>query len=374
MGLMQYLMTAGFLLGLLQAAPDSNALPNGSQSTPCGLICTRCGHELGFLYEEVGGKYYDPECYICSVCGAHLAVRGQQCLLNGDSLFCLDCYRKLFDLVCAKCGKKITDGQGYTITDGRAYHSDCLVLTCSLCGRTIDQSYKRDHWGNVYHDYHWDDEKGCDYCGRLISNRTTGGGVRYIDGRYICNLCRPSAVDTFTTGEGLIDTVAAILSQEGIAVALSEIVMSLVDRDSLQKAKETSSEALNGFTLLTYQIVGNKDGVDTSLFPSVLLLYGMQRAYFIQSAAHELMHVWIGTHNPKRMEISFCEGSCNYAAYLVLQHLDDPLADYVIESMCLGRDIAYGHGFRRVKKMVEERGIPFWLEALKTRWDFPPGY
>lgn len=372
MRLIHSLITAGFLLGLLQAAPDSNALQNSGQASPCGLTCTRCGHEIGFSYEEVGGKYYDPDCYVCSVCGTHLTARGQQCLLNGDSLYCLDCYRKRFDLRCAKCGEKITDG--YTITDGRAYHSGCLVLTCALCGKTIDRSYKRDHWGNLYHDYHWDDEKGCDYCGRLISSRTTHGGISYPDGRYICNLCRPSAIDTFPTGEGLIDTVVSVLNQEGIAVDLSEIVMSLVDRDSLQKAKGTSTETLNGFTLLTYHMIGNEDRVDTTYSPIVLLLYGMQRANFIQAAAHELMHVWIGSHNPKRMEMSFCEGSCNYAAYLVLPHLDDPLADYVIESMCLGQDIAYGHGFRRVKKMVEEKGIPFWLEALKTRWDFPPGY
>jgi hypothetical protein len=104
------------------------------------------------------------------------------------------------------------------------------------------------------------------------------------------------------------------------------------------------------------------------------ILYGIPEIYFYAIAAHELMHVWQYLHGMIGNDLAFCEGSCNYATYLILKDHPDKYAEYLLYNLENDTDKIYGDGFRRVKKLVGDHGINYWLDYLKNHKDFPVGY
>jgi hypothetical protein len=107
---------------------------------------------------------------------------------------------------------------------------------------------------------------------------------------------------------------------------------------------------------------------------TIYILTGLPRLHFISAAAHELMHVWLFLNTRQKTEEQLVEGSCNYAAILVLRQYDDEMAGYVVKQMDDEPDVIYGEGFRRVKKMADNRGVEYWLQHLRLDSEFPIGY
>jgi hypothetical protein len=68
------------------------------------------------------------------------------------------------------------------------------------------------------------------------------------------------------------------------------------------------------------------------------------------------------------------EGSCNAAAMLVLNKLDDEMVDFVIAQMEAEKSPIYGDGFRRATKLIESRGVTYWLDHIRLDPEFPIGY
>jgi len=87
-----------------------------------------------------------------------------------------------------------------------------------------------------------------------------------------------------------------------------------------------------------------------------------------------LMHVWHYSQNILENDPAWSEGSCNYAAFLVLNRYSDEQAAYIIAGMNNDPNPVYGEGFRRVKKLVEAKGISSWLESVRKSNSFPLGY
>ncbi|RKX26459.1 MAG: hypothetical protein DRP45_03485 [Candidatus Zixiibacteriota bacterium] len=305
----------------------------------------------------------------CDYCGK---VITEQYVQDGDKCYHESCYREHVLPRCAVCGKPI-EGR-YTVYDGKPYHDSCwkrnVALRCAVCGQIIEGDHLIDNWGNHYHSRHQDELPACSFCGRLICMRVTGGGRAYDDRHHICNLCREYAVTDTYIARRLLDESCDRLKKVGIEVDCDEVNFQLVSAEEL--AQLSGSGLADNFGLAHYEYE-TMLGITVNRKFTVYIRSGMPQMHFISTAAHELMHVWMYQNGKDKVDPPLLEGSCNYAALLVLQQYDDDLTAYVID--CLERDPCpvYGDGFRRVATFVAEQGKAAWLEYLKDHRFFPAG-
>ena len=98
----------------------------------------------------------------------------------------------------------------------------------------------------------------------------------------------------------------------------------------------------------------------------IYVLSRMPRVILRSVLAHEFMHVWLFTHAPLDMDPVLCEGSCEYAARLVLAGLNDPYVEFLDEAQEESDDLVYGTGFRSVRDYVRRVGVDAWLVYLRS--------
>lgn len=335
------------------------------------IICDYCKEPIEGRYVEVDGKFYHPHHFKCAEC--KVPIVNEKYYEVSGKYYCEKCYLKLFAPKCAYCGKPIVDE--YVTYDGKPYHKSCyrdhIALRCSLCGGIIEDEYLTDFWGNVYHKYHEGNIPKCDYCGRFISDRLTDGGYQYDDGRNICGLCKRTAVENLSEAKHLLDGARMQLARKGIKIESDDIDLHLVDRKQLKDLAHNKSNDQMGF--VKYDARAVNDVIVSRNF-DVYILQRIPKIDFIATAAHELMHIWQYVNAPFGNDLAFCEGSCNYASYIVLQQYPDKKSEYVIDIMNKDQDEIYGEGFRQVKKLVKDRGISYWLNWLQKDRNFPKGY
>lgn len=277
--------------------------------------------------------------------------------------------------VCQYCGKPIT-GQ-YVVYDGKAYHQACyennVAMRCSLCGSIIEGEYYLDPWGKPYHKEHADEIPMCRFCGRLISDPDAGGGRKFDDQYYICNHCQQDVVNDTEEAERLVAEIHGHLKDLGIDLGKTKVEFELVDRGEL--SKKTGKVDVDNFGLARQRtreyLLSFLNDEDYAIF----VLTGLPRMYFISTATHELMHIWLYLHGAEDMEQQMVEGSCDVAGILVLEeYYDDVMIPLVTSQLLQSPDPIYGEGCRRVKRMVDNRGIEYWLEHLQFDPQFPIGY
>ena len=275
---------------------------------------------------------------------------------------------------CAYCGEPITGS--HLEQNGKAYHRACwedhVALRCSLCGGIIQGEYLKDAWGNRYHPSHRKETVECEYCGRFISENVTQGGVRYADGRNVCNICRRTAVDGAGEGRKLVAGAAARLDKIGLKVDPSRVRLELVDLRRMAEVSGDRSRLRTGYTHYEWETSG--DGERRTETVTVYVLIGMPRIETIGTLAHELSHVWLSRADRFDTRPALAEGSCNYAAMRVLQTYPGPESAHHVEKMRSSDDPAYGEGLRRVIRFVDRNGVEAWLDLVRRRNDFPPGF
>jgi hypothetical protein len=301
--------------------------------------CAECGRVIEGGHFETGGSYYHPEHFRC-----------------------------------AHCGDPITGS--YTEYKGSNYHTPCfknsVALRCALCNRIIRGEYIQDFWGNAYHLFHQDDAPCCDSCSRFISPEVTGGGVRYDDGRYICGICHPTSVTDIDVIMSLIDEVASHLAYFGMKVDYKGLNVHLIGQEQMKNLAGEHSSGLRGFTDYSHDWRIFKRAGNRKL--NVYFLYGMPRMELISTIAHELAHIFQFNNGRFKNDRPFAEGSCNYAAYLVLGNYPGGESSFFRTAMTQETDPIYGEGFRRVKRFAEEQGTDAWLKRLKKKKTLPDGY
>ncbi len=336
------------------------------------MVCSYCGKPITQgNYIQVDGKYYHADHFLCGKCGKSIGA-GQYYTEDGKYI-CTNCYEKYYRPVCAWCGKGIAGR--YIEQNGKIYHADCynenVAPQCRICGRAISGEYLKDYWGNYYCISHRGELDECDYCGRFISKRSTGGGTTYRDGRHVCGYCLQNAVSDKEHGRRILEEVAGHLKRFGIEISFKGITLYMVDKPTLVRIAKSPNGNHTGF--VKYEGEGFL-GITTKQKFDIYILEGMPLMDFIQSAAHELMHVWQYSNKILDNDAAWCEGSCNYAAFLVLGLFNDDHAGYLRDNMEKSPDPIYGEGFRRVKRLAEQKGNQGWLRLLKESINFPTGY
>jgi hypothetical protein len=286
------------------------------------------------------------------------------------------CYEENVAPRCAVCGHLLEGG--FLVHEGKNYHEKCyrerVAQRCSLCGAVIEGSYLKDFWGNAYHASHQDAAPRCDYCGRFISEKLTGGGVRYGDGRRVCGVCREGAVADEASARALMLDVAGRLAALGLEVDAAPVRLHLVARDEMALRSGDPSPRRTGYTNYRWLEIQDEDGRRQERAAHVYVLAGMPRLETIATLAHELTHVWRLERTREPIDEPLDEGACNYAAYLVLKERPGPAADFILHSMQENPDPAYGAGFRRALRYAEEKGAAALWTLLRTARRFPEGY
>ncbi len=302
-------------------------------------ICDACGKPIKEDAFQTQGRMYHPDCFVCEI-----------------------------------CRRPITGT--YTEQKGKVYHSDCffdrVALKCSLCGEVLRGEYLQDYWGNSYCKRHDGEAPMCDSCGRFVSEKLTGGGTRYDDGRFICNICKPESMTDVDDILEIVYEVAQHMKSFGMNVDYNGVRIHLIGRDKMQTLSGHHSNGLRGFT--DYREDWRVFGKSQNRKMDVYLLYGMPRMEIINTVAHELGHVWQFNHGRFKNEREWSEGSCNYAAYLVLGRYPGRESSFFRTSLARDVDPVYGDGFRRVKTLAEAEGNKAWLRYLSKTPDFPTGY
>ncbi|MCX6835876.1 MAG: protein DA1 [candidate division Zixibacteria bacterium] len=306
----------------------------------------------------------------CGYCGK--AISGSY-IQYENRLYHPECYHNNVAPKCAFCGKPL--GEKWVVHDSKNYHQRCfddnVALKCSVCGGIIEGEYLLDYWGNKYHKYHEDEIPSCSFCGRLFSDPLAGQGQAFGRKHHICASCAAESVSDEPLGRKLLDETRDRLADAGVSIEQDKIGFELVSQEKL--AQLTGRDSDNHFGLTRYEYTRFL-GLFENREYTIYILTGLPKLHFISAAAHELMHVWLLTNTRQKTEEQLVEGSCNYAAALVLRQYNDEMAGYVIKQMDDEPDVIYGEGFRRVKKMADNRGVEYWLQHLRLDPEFPIGY
>ncbi len=336
------------------------------------IRCSHCGQEITQgKYVQVDGKFYHENHFLCASCRKPI---GSSALVKADGRYYhAKCYETQAAPRCAFCYNPIKGK--YIEFKGKSYHPICyennIALRCDFCGGIIEGEYFTDFWGDRYHAYHEGEVPECDYCGRLLGDRSNRGGVKYPDGRHVCDLCRRTTVDNLTSARRLLEETRERLRTFGIAVDHDEISLTLTSKDEIARHLNSARTSQTGFVKHHYS---TRHGVVTDQTFDIYILKGMPRMYYISTAAHELMHVWQNLNGPLENDDPLCEGSCNYASRLVLEQVGGAGAEYLLRNLQQNTDPIYGEGYRRVARLVRNRGLDYLLNHLKLNSDFPEGY
>ncbi|MBR1716352.1 MAG: hypothetical protein IJ718_01880 [Paludibacteraceae bacterium] len=91
----------------------------------------------------------------------------------------------------------------------------------------------------------------------------------------------------------------------------------------------------------------------------------LARAVLAMVLSHELLHVWQYEHHIYP-PAAIGEGFCNLGAYLIMQSIHTPTAMGQIELLNGDTDAIYGEGFRTMRTMYEQNGLPAVIAYMKS--------
>ncbi len=339
------------------------------------FVCAWCRKTIPEAkYYEYDGKVYDSACYY-----KHIVPRCAYCTkpLEGDWItyegkdYHQKCYDENIAPHCAYCGKDL--GSNWITYDDKNYHQECydqhVALHCSVCGEIISEKYLEDEWGNKYHERHRTEPR-CFSCGRILCGATKGGET-YPDGRVICGLCLPSTIKTLDVAQRIMLEVKDTLAACGIVIKRDKLPLKFADSKKMAELQESEQLDANvrGFTYfekstMLYGLISERKF-------QIYVLYGMPESDYRGIIAHELMHVWLGLNAPMRQDKQMVEGSCGYAASLVLSKFNYEAARRFTKMTFAMRDLDYSDGLKRVMVEVDKTGLAGWLDYLKNH-ENPP--
>ena len=302
----------------------------------------------------------------CNRCNK--SIKDQYLVLKAGK-YHIDCHK------CNLCKQKI-EGK-YNIHENENYHKECyrnhILPKCNVCTKPLDSEYFIDDWDNKYHAYHLKEIGNCTYCHRVISDNTTGGGIKIQDGRKVCNLCNISIVDTEDEKEESRKRVLEQLYEIGFTDIPDNIPIYILNRDKLNKKysgydknDSKKNDKLNLAGLADYKSVwsgrdedGNK--VNQRKYYVIYMLDNMPAKDFDGVLAHEYLHVWQFHHNLNYPN-SINEGFCNLGKFSMYNLSDDRLSSIKIEQMEKNPHPDYGVGYRKMKNCLSSKG---WKKLIK---------
>jgi len=335
--------------------------------------CQQCDKNISKTYRQEGRTFFHPECYrqkqglICAHCNKLL---GQTWITSSGKHYHENCYTKFIQPKCSFCKRPIEEK--FTEQDGHKYHLHCFrnnkLPKCSYCQVPLEGVHLKDAWGNLYHENHRGVKTPtCFSCNRVISKRTSNGGVRLNDGRALCSFCNKYAIVQPAQVLPLEKAARATLRKVGISNIPTGIDIKLVDRKELARLTNGLSYhikgGMRGLTLSEETMVGKKRK-NTS--HTIYLLQHMATLELEGVLAHELIHVWL-FENRIKLSSAETEGLCNLGNYLIYQKSPSPMAKHFLNTLNNDKDPIYGDGYRKMKQRLDKEGWAKLLASIRKR-------
>jgi len=267
---------------------------------------------------------------------------------------------------CANCNKPI-DGKYYA-KNGKYYNEKCFEMLflpkCAVCNKSINGEYLIDSFGNKIHKHHEAEIDRCDNCNRIISENMASGGLKYNDGRNICNICYSNRLNWIGEYENALNKVVDKLKNYGLRFLKSSISLKIVNLTELQKVAENNySKNIRGYTHSIIKTLG----IQKSFEHTIYVLSMIPTKYAESTIAHELMHVWITENIDNKLSAQLEEGSCNYISYTYLKSDYSQDSKDIIKQMEDNSDEIYGDGYRKVFEKFNGREFNQFLSYLKKK-------
>jgi hypothetical protein len=304
------------------------------------LRCATCGKVIIASYLTAQGKYYHPECFVCTHCRA--PFQDGKFVEKEGKPYCERCYQELF------------------------------MPHCDICGKPLIGQYVKNVWGDAYCKVHEREFPVCSSCQRPICAPLTRGGQRYPDGRMICTICHDSVV-TPQTGEAIFDKVRRFLVHAGVDLGHAAIPLELVDKAkllTLSSAVKTSGSPGHIFGV-TLKNVMTQAGLPVQRQAKVAILRGLPWEQFTAVAAHEMGHAWVCLQGIDGLTPPVEEGFCELLGYLWLQSLTTPTSKVWMSMIQNNQEKVYREGFKMAWRSYQRKSLPAILAQLRIAKMFP---
>jgi hypothetical protein len=361
------------------------------------LTCAGCSKVVTDQYISALGMCWHESCFRCAHCRQPFG--SEKFIEKGKLPYHVSCYREKFSprcagcnqvidgetiqalgktwhphhFICNQCRQPITGGQ-YFVQDSRPYcQKDYLSLfgtRCSICNQPMQGKHLVDFWGNPYCPHHEKEFPRCVGCSRLICEALTGGGIEYMDGHYLCNICHPSAVENINQAQQIFRRVQRCLKNLGLDTGLSNIPLRLVSQRELKdQLKHHPMKIPNGLTRTRIHTRGM--GEVAREVEEVQALLGLPTENLAAVYAHELMHTWLFLNRFPQLPEKVEEGLCELATFLWLNEQDSPQTGFLLKSMQENDDPVYGIGFRAALRSYKKHGLAAVLDVVRRNRGLP---
>ncbi len=353
------------------------------------MRCKGCGKPIDGFHVRVSGKTFHRECFTCHYCKKPIEGGYQKHFFNYFHPYCYkkkkglkcdhcdgvlgdrwnvyekgkyhpECFQRFIQPRCDICGRPIA-GE-HTVEENKKYHLKCYknhkLPKCDVCLQPLEGRVIVDPWGNKSHAKHGTKTISCDSCARIISDRTSNGGFKLSDGRFICGYCEPFSINTPGAANRLTPLVLSVLAEVGVSDFPRNISIVLTNsRELKKKSPSRQPDMTRGLTQSHFNFLDHRR---ISSKHTIYILHGLPKLEFKGVLAHELLHVWL---NEREIKLSHqqTEGFCNLGSQLIYKKEASRLADILLERLESNPDPNYGKGFRKMKKKLDKTG---WAKLL----------
>lgn len=348
-------VTSRLLLILLAFTVSTTALAQKN------YFCAACGKEILTQAAFIDGKFFHPECFVCSTCGKPIKddyVRDKE----GKYFHRACSQQKSQKPICAHCYKPITEINYISFKD-KNYHTNCyensVAPRCDICGEALDKAAITDFWGTRFHPKHAKEFKICVVCGRLIVR----DGREIEPERWMCPICSQTSVETPEKARELLELVREQLASTGIVVKTLGLRIQLETSEQLREGRRPGANATaHAYAGIKWNKGTTKQGDETAILK---VLTSLPEDLMRGVIAHELMHIWQHENGVDTAPLAHREGSANWASSLIYGQLRNERGRYFIGGLEKSNDPLYGIGYREVAKYADSHGVEGVLQMLQ---------
>lgn len=238
-------------------------------------------------------------------------------------------------------------------------------LLCAVCGAPPVGMIHIDAWGNRTCAKHAHELKRCNACQRMICQRLTGGGLKHPDGRYVCNLCRQTAIDSKEQAKPYVEACAAWLYDRGFRFENLALKIELVEAHVLNPGYTGANGLIQGQIMKVWQSFGQR------FVKGVKVLNGLPSQLMQGVFIHELGHAWLFLEGIDSLPLEVEEGFCEVLAYLFHRETDTEESRVYMQMIEKNPSPVYGEGFRKMRDAIRKHKFEVVLHHLQIHKSLP---